>query len=74
MENITPMSREELERDVQIQIAAMAARRDSGWCRVPEFFAKTLVARLLLSGLKPYRGAGHVAGPSTYAKPKNEPE
>ena len=64
-DDLIPISREELERDIAIQIASMNARKDVGWCRVPESFAKTLTERLLRTGLKPFRGPGVPTATST---------
>ena len=58
MEELAPMSAEELARDIEIQCAAMRARKDVGWTRTAEFFGKTLAARLMRAGIRVYRCPG----------------
>lgn len=69
MNDLDPISPKELQEEMAIHIAAMNARRDVGWCRVPEFFAKTLTERLFMSGLRPFRirQPAHVSAHSKFA-------
>jgi hypothetical protein len=54
-DELLPMTAAELEFDIQIQMAAMRARKESGAVKDNPHFAKRLVERLWLCGFRPYK-------------------
>ena len=54
---LIPVTLAELEMQIEIQIAAMRARKESGWIKDNNpTFAKALAARLVRANLKIFRG------------------
>lgn len=55
LDDLIPITEAELQRDIEIQLAAMRARKETG--RVPHnpYFAKELTKRLLRTGLLAFR-------------------
>ena len=54
-ENFTPITLEEFEQDLAVQLAAMRARNEAGWIREHPHFVKAIALRLWRSGMRPYR-------------------
>ena len=53
--NLIPITPDEFEQDIAIQLSAMRARKEPGAVRENPFLAKRLAERLLRCGLRPYR-------------------
>lgn len=73
-EILVPLSQDELERDIGIQLAAMRARREPG--RIPDnpFIAKALTDRLLRCGLVVFRRVNSGLNTSLHSQISKTPE
>jgi hypothetical protein len=73
-DELTPLSADELERDIKIHMAAMRARKESGALREESpYFAKRLVERLWYSGFMPFRRRNDYMHPNMYpVKPEQD--